>query len=107
MKSLAVLVQLIGFIVTCTTGTTGFFLGPTLVLAGGIWYRRESKKEKDKNSSENSSPQEINKTLAANKNPKSFINTKNIVIIGVMFLIFYYTIGYSFVEFILVGKMQS
>ncbi len=44
MRSIAILLQLVGLIVTFTIGMPGYFLGPFMVIVGGILFRKEKQR---------------------------------------------------------------
>jgi len=47
MRNIAVLLQLIGLIITFTIDVIGYILGPLLIIIGGILYRKETQKIKE------------------------------------------------------------
>ena len=46
MLTLAILLQLLGLILTFSLGVTGYFVGPALIIAGGLLYRQEQRRLK-------------------------------------------------------------
>jgi len=48
MKNVYVLIQLLGLILFFMAFPVGFLLGLILILLGGIMYRKEAKKDKEK-----------------------------------------------------------
>jgi hypothetical protein len=46
MMNIAVLIQLIGLVLTFTIGTAGYIVGPVLIIIGALVYRKENQRRK-------------------------------------------------------------
>ncbi|WP_205859215.1 hypothetical protein [Pleionea sediminis] len=69
MKNIAVLMQVAGLILTFSIGWAGLFIGPLLLIAGGVMYRRETKLQALEQNTPDNHQQNNEKAIATNKKP--------------------------------------
>jgi len=73
MRSLAVLLQLGGLIITFSIGVVGYVLGPLMILSGSILYRRATKELQQVKDLEKALPEEQLANIKAKKRKRLLI----------------------------------